>query len=211
MDRRKAIVGRGYDALADAYREWSTRIVGDPRERLLDELACRLATGAQVVDLGCNDGLPWTRRLAERFEVVGVDIAPGQIAQARRNVPNAHFIAGDLAAVELPREEFDAVVALYTLHHLPREEEGDALRRMAGWLRPGGRLLASFGAGQVDDEGEWLGVPMVFSSHDVATNRARVAGAGLDVTREEIVTIEEPQGVATFQWILGRRPQASRV
>jgi hypothetical protein len=34
-------------------------------------------------------GIPSTRRLAESFSVVGVDISGEQIARARRNVPGA--------------------------------------------------------------------------------------------------------------------------
>ncbi len=48
---------------------------------------------------------------------------------------------------ELPPASFDAVVALYSMAHLPRERHAALLARIAGWLRPGGLFLASLGAG----------------------------------------------------------------
>jgi hypothetical protein len=33
-----------------------------------------------------------------------------------------------------------------------------------------------------------------------------VRAAGLDVVRDELETIEEPEGAATFLWVLARRP-----
>jgi 2-polyprenyl-3-methyl-5-hydroxy-6-metoxy-1,4-benzoquinol methylase len=73
-DERKTIVEAGYDAVADRYLAWIARIDGDPRDRFLDAFSERLPDGAAVLDLGCGGGVPSTRQLAERFDVVGVDI-----------------------------------------------------------------------------------------------------------------------------------------
>ncbi len=40
---------------------------------------------------------------------------------------------------------FDAIVAWDSLFHLPREDHHALFRRIAAWLRPGGRLLLSLG------------------------------------------------------------------
>jgi hypothetical protein len=84
----------------------------------------------------------------------------------------------------------DAVVATYVFNHVPREQLGAVLTRIAGWLRPGGRLLASFGAGGVPSGVyEWLGVPMFFSSHDAGTNRRLLTAAGFSCDLDEVVSI----------------------
>src|SRR4051812_26152536 len=95
-DARKRTVQLGYDAIAETYLRWGGGVVGDPRERFLEELAGRLSDGARVLDLGCGAGVPSTRRLAERFDVVGADISAAQIERARVNVPRATFVCGDL-------------------------------------------------------------------------------------------------------------------
>ena len=66
---------------------------------------------------------------------------------------------------------------------------------IAGWLLPGGVFLACLGAGDLPDwTGEWLGVPMFFSSYDAATNKALLAKVGLPVQRAEVVSMREPRG-----------------
>ena len=45
--------------------------------------------------------------------------------------------------VDFPPSSFVAVVAFYTIFHLPREEHPELLRRVHRWLEPGGCLLAT--------------------------------------------------------------------
>jgi hypothetical protein len=53
--------------------------------------------------------------------------------------------------------------------------------------------------------GEWLGQPTFFAGFEPDTNRRLLADAGLVVLRDEVVTIREPEGDATFHWVLARR------
>jgi len=47
----------------------------------LNESLPRLQSPARVLDIGCGNGVPATRLLAERFDVIGVDISEVQIAE----------------------------------------------------------------------------------------------------------------------------------
>jgi SAM-dependent methyltransferase len=150
-----------------------------------------------------------TAALAEGRRVTGVDLSGVQVGLARRNVPGATFIQADMAAVAFAPGSFDAVVAFYSLTHVPRDEQPALLRRIAGWLRPGGVFLATMGADSSDDEVEddWLGVPMFFSHFGARRNVRLVAEAGLAV--EEHVVEQEPEDRhdARFLWIVARRPR----
>jgi hypothetical protein len=53
--------------------------------------------------------------------------------------------------------------------------------------------------------GEWLGVPMFFSSHPPETNSQLLRDAGFALLRDELVTITEPESAVTFQWVLAQR------
>ena len=134
----RTTVRAGYDAIAEAYLAWGSRVVGDPRERFVDDLAARLPDGARVLDLGCGAGVPSTRRLAERFDVVGVDVSARQIELARVNVPGTTFICADLTDLQFEEGTFAAVTALYSVSHVPRAEHGVLFGRIASWLAPGG-------------------------------------------------------------------------
>jgi SAM-dependent methyltransferase len=205
-DEPTRVVQAGYDAIAPRFLAWSARVKGDPRDRVLGELTSRLPDGARVLDLGCGAGVP-TRRLAERFEVTGVDISEAQLALARADVPRATFLQADIAKLELEGGSFDAVTAFYAISHVPREKHADLFARIARYLAPGGFFLASLGArGSEDWTGKWLGVEMFFSSYDADSNRRLLGTAGLELVLDEIVTMQEPEGPATFLWVLVRKP-----
>lgn len=196
----------GYDLMADRHLAWIGEIRGDPRLRFLHDLMSRLPERPAVLDLGCGAGVPYTAALAERGDVVGVDISARQLELARQRVPGARLVKADMAAVEFPPATFDAVTACYSIAHLPRERHGELFGRIASWLRPGGHLLAALGCGSTDGVvADWLGAPMFFSSHDPPTNRRLLAAAGLAVLVDELVTMREPEGPATFQWVICRR------
>ncbi|GAA2064617.1 class I SAM-dependent methyltransferase [Streptomyces albiaxialis] len=186
------IVRRGYDALAERYDEaFGSAAKYGP---WLDELRGHLAPGSDVLDLGCGGGVPVARELAAAgHRVTGVDISPRQIARARERVPGAVFVEADLtdpAAFGPTPRSFDAVVCLYALIHVPEAEHPALLRRIAAWLRPGGRLLCTTGQDALTgSDPDWLGggVPMWWSHPDAATSRAWLTEAGLDVVRQEFV------------------------
>jgi SAM-dependent methyltransferase len=207
QDDRKRIVAAGYDGLRDRYVQWGASVEGDPRDRMLAEFTRRLRDGARVLDLGCGSGVNSTQALARRFDVVGVDISAAQIESARRLVPEATFIHGDLVEIDLPAASFDGIVALYAISHIPREEHARLLASIARWLVPGGLFLATLGVGDSPDwVGEWLGVPMFFSSYDAATNRALLRTAGFTMLLDETVEMREPEGPVSFLWVIGQTP-----
>jgi cyclopropane fatty-acyl-phospholipid synthase-like methyltransferase len=179
-DPRKAIVEAGYDALGERYLAWGHTIEGDPRNRFLNELTSRLHDGARVLDLGCGAGIPSTKQLAERFDVVGADISEEQLRLARANVPAARFVRSDLSELEFEDETFDAITAFYSISHIPREEHDALFKKISCWLRPGGFFLACLGVAATSDwTGDWLGVPMFFSSYGADGNRHLLKAAGL--------------------------------
>jgi len=205
-DGRKRTVEAGYDALAPRFGEWMARVEGDPWERFLEEAAERLPTGARVLDLGCGNGAKISR-LADRFDVVGVDISERQLQLARTAAPGASFVQADFVALEAPAETFDAVTALYSFVHVPREEQSALLGRIMRWLKPGGYFLASMShVGGEDRIDEWLGVEMFFSGFDAETNRRLVLEAGFELLADELVWMREPENEVAFLWVLARKP-----
>src|SRR5436853_7848992 len=116
----KRVVADGYDQVADRYLTWSALRPSPARLRALRLADERIAAGAAVLELGCGAGVPMTATLAAGRRLTGVDISPGQIARARRNVPGAEFHVADMTVLDLPASSLDAVVAFYSLTHVPR-------------------------------------------------------------------------------------------
>ncbi|WP_461007829.1 class I SAM-dependent methyltransferase [Streptomyces capparidis] len=185
----KELVRRGYDALAPRYEEaYGAETKYRPWIR---ELLGLLPDGAAVLDLGCGGGVPLARDLAAAgHRVTGVDISGTQVRRARERVPRAEFVRADATAVDFAEASFDAVVCLYALIHMPLAEQPPLLGRIARWLRPGGRFLATTGhrAWTGVDE-DWLGggAAMWWSHADADTYRTWITRAGLTVEREEFV------------------------
>lgn len=208
LDERKRTVQAAYDGLGASFGEWDERIRGDPWERFLDELSARLPAGARVLDLGCGNGRK-TARLAGAFDLTAVDISEEQLRLARALMPQASFVHDDLGRLDFEPETFDAVTALYSIVHLPREEHQAVFAAVARWLKPGGLFLASLGhLGGPDRTYEWLGVEMFFSAFDAETNRRLVLEAGFELVLDELVFMREPEpeGEVAFLWVLARKP-----
>jgi len=120
-------VAEHQDARADETRAHLRRLLsltGD--ERALD-----VGTGAGAFALALA---PLVR------EVVGVDVVPELLAEARKRAPeNATFVEGDATKLPFDRGSFDLVSTARTLHHVPRPEL--VLAEMTRVLRPGGTMV----------------------------------------------------------------------
>ena len=108
------------------------------RERVIRE-AC---AGAQVLDVGCFDGVDVQRCLDYgAARVVGVDISDEAVGRAKARIrdPRAELLVGDAHALPFADGSFDLVIGRAILHHLQLHR---AYREIARLLRPGG--LATF-------------------------------------------------------------------
>lgn len=202
------IVARGYDAVAERYLEWSPLRPSGPRLAYLARACDLIPAGSRVLELGCGAGRPMTEALAVSRDVTGVDISATQIELARRNVPAATFLHADMTAISFDPASFDAVVAFYSLTHVPRDDVPPLLGRIRDWLRPGGTFLASMGV--EDDPGtieeDWLGVDMYFSHFSARKNRRLVEEAGLVIDSAEVLLEPEARCAARFLWVVAHRP-----
>jgi cyclopropane fatty-acyl-phospholipid synthase-like methyltransferase len=201
----KRVVEQGYDQVAQDY----ARLEGEtewPRMQWLKKLLNRLEPGASVLDLGCGSGDPADVEIAKEHQITGVDISQTQLDLARRAVPTGIFLHDDAGSVTFPAAAFDAVVSFYTLEHIPREEHQTILRRIHQWLRPGGYMLISLEAGDIDAvTGEWLGVPMFLSCFDPETMKQLVIEAGFELLETAIETQKEQNTEVPYLWLLARK------
>ena len=204
----KRIVAEGYDTMAEQYLAWSDLRPSAARLRSLALAQELIPPGTDVLDLGCGAGIPMTATLADGRRITGVDISAAQIELARANVPPATFIQADLTTVDLPANSFDAVVAFYSLTHVPRAEHAALFGRIRSWLRPGGVFIASLGVEDAPDEVEadWLGVDMFFSHFSARVSRRLITDAGLTIQRADVVAEPEDRHDARFLWVVARAP-----
>ncbi len=104
-----------------------------------DELLHQVPPDAlRGLDVGCGEG-ETTRRLRSRVpSVLGIDQDEASIAAARSYGDDIHYVVGDLGSSQLKPVSFDVVTSAAVFCH---RDLADALRTMADFVRPGGRLL----------------------------------------------------------------------
>ncbi len=97
------------------------------------------SSGQKVLEIGCGTG-EFSRILAARgWQVCAIDLSPNMIELARsQSSPNIDFQVANVLEWEFPIEEFDAVVSIATLHHVPLDV---LLPKFKAALKPGGRLV----------------------------------------------------------------------
>jgi cyclopropane fatty-acyl-phospholipid synthase-like methyltransferase len=200
------VVARGYDRVAEEYAALESQHSPWPRLERVQAFIADLPDGSRVLDVGCGNGVPAILEMAARHSVVGVDISPAQIALARSNVPNAAFHSADAREIEFPAGSFDAIVALYLIDNVPREDYPALFRKLAGWLRPGGRILLSAEPG--DDPGriyEWLGVPMFINTLPAEEVAALLGQVSLRVVQMETASQFEGGREIEFVWFVAEK------
>ena len=130
-----------FDGLAPT---WETRI-GPHHLWALDLALEEIAPPRRILDLGTGTGVV-AIALAERYpeaEVVGIDLSPGMIEEARGNLPAAlagrvRFEVGDASALAYPDGDFDLTVLS---NMIPFSDE------LARVVARGGTLVLSFSRG----------------------------------------------------------------
>ncbi len=116
----------GFDGWADEYDAAVEKSINDGTypfcgyDRAHDAVFERVKSARRVLDLGVGTGKFSERLYRLGASITAVDFSANMIETARRKMPNARFIRADLTA-GLPTETdgtFDAVTALYSIHHL---------------------------------------------------------------------------------------------
>lgn len=196
-----------FDQLAELYQgEHSQNPFQNAR---VENLGALLPAGSSVLDLGCGTGVPTARILTGAgHRVLGVDVSAGMLRLAREQVPAAEFRHANILDLPADLGPFDAVTSFFALLMLSRADIGTVLRRVTGWLRPGGY----FAVGMVNFDGdsvplEFLGVPVSISGYPEAEWKDQLQEAGLTVLEIETVDFTPENGPPESQiYALCRKP-----
>lgn len=182
MDYR-ALVRKSYNTCALAYDKSRKAEPGAEIRRLWD----RLNDGDAVLDIGCGAGVPIAKTLAERFSVTGVDLSQEMIRRARQSVPTGDFTCADIMSLRFPPASFNAVVAFYSIFHLPREEHPRLFHRIHRWIAPGGYLLCTLShyseEGYTEDD--FFGVTMYWSNYRLSEYLEILSRTGFVLVQSE--------------------------
>ena len=168
-----------------------------------DERAVDVGTGAGALALGLA---PLVR------EVVGVDVVPELLEEARRRAPeNMEVVEADAIALPFPADSFDLAGTLRTLHHIQRPEL--VIAELVRVTRPGGMLLVVDQIAPVDPLAA-LELNRFERARDVSTTRiladvdlrSLFDANGLVLRRSE--TVREPRELESYLDLAGCEGEA---
>lgn len=180
---------RWYDRRAEEYAEWTRQIdLSGLRERFLRHVP----EGGNVLDVGCGAGRDAKAFLEEGYKVTALDASEGMARLASEYIGRQvhHCRVQDFE----PEGAFNGIWACASLLHIPEAELPAVFERLAGWLRPGGVLYASFYAGERSDTERFFN----------EVSRAEVTRLLEDtdgLEREEVWRSGDAEGREDVEWV----------
>ncbi|KAJ6568847.1 S-adenosyl-L-methionine-dependent methyltransferase [Mycena capillaripes] len=221
-DELKSRIARTYNDIAPQYNAW-TASHHDFRVDYLNRLLPHIpSSGARILELGAGAGDPGTAFLVALPEarVVANDISSAQLSLLRARLASEISAGkletreGDMMDLAFSDGALDAIVGLYSIIHLPREEQGELLRRIGKWVRSGGWLLVNFAGKEIEGsvktgwleeqhEGKESQNAMYWSSWSPTESKRLVQEAGFRIEVEEIGAEEGPG--TDFLWVLAQK------
>jgi ubiquinone/menaquinone biosynthesis C-methylase UbiE len=178
----KRAVRRAYDELGASYGAQRDSGGLTALDAVLDT-----ADPDRVLDAGCGPGRPVLERLDAATAAVGLDISREQLSLAVEDVPEAPLLQGDMTRLPFAADAFDAVVAYWSLIHVPLGEHQAVLDEFARVLRPGGRALVCEGReAWTGTNPDWLeaNVEMSWEMAGAEATREQLRTAGFTIERE---------------------------
>src|SRR5215510_14343196 len=112
-----------------------------------------LQPGNSILDVGCGTGasaLPAAQIVGPTGKVIGVDLAEKLLEMARtkatqRQLQNVEFRLGDMTALGLPDNQFDAIVSVFSIFFV--QDMVSIVRELWRMVKPGGKLaITTWGA-----------------------------------------------------------------
>ncbi len=125
-----------YNKLGKQYIKDSKKL--DPIERLA--FVKNFTKGSHILDVGCGGGRDSKFFATSGMYTTGIDASDVFIDEARKTIPKAKFIQGDLLKIPFPNNSFDGIWSQAVLHHLKRSDIPKAIKKFHRIMKPGGLL-----------------------------------------------------------------------
>lgn len=151
--------------------------------------------GGHILDAGCGSGRDTLAFLERGYQVTAFDASPSLASLAERHTGQPVRVLR-LQDMEWS-QTFDGIWACASLLHVPAAELPEVMGRLAGALRPGGVLYASFkyGRGEREHQGRR------FTDLDVAGLRALLAQVPGLTEPETWISEDLRPGRAAERWL----------
>ncbi|KIW04981.1 uncharacterized protein PV09_04143 [Verruconis gallopava] len=215
----KARLAASYNDIAIEYNKWTephSHIRIPWLKKLFDRLRIPEGEEARILELGAGAGVPTGKAILEfapTVQYMANDLSARQLQLLQDNLAEHKdritAMEGDMFALDIPASSLLAVVGMYSIIHLPRDEQSQLLGKIAKWLQPGGYLLANFSEEELEglvnenwlSEGGW----MYWSAWGAERTKKMLEESGLELLESDVVRDVVD---ANFLWVLARKKEA---
>ena len=89
-----------------------------------EEFATMLPKKATILELGCGPGnvVKFLRSIRNDLDILGIDLAPGMIEEAKKQNPGVRFELMDIREIGQLKQQFDAVIAAFCLPYISYDD-----------------------------------------------------------------------------------------
>jgi SAM-dependent methyltransferase len=205
-----------YDRIAE---EYTARIAGElehkPLDRmLLDEFAARVKSNGRVCELGCGPGHVAGYLHDRGVDIFGIDLSPGMLEQARKLNPAIEFQQGNMLALDVEDGSWAAIVAFYSIIHIPRTDILRAFGEMFRALQPGGLLFLAFHIGieVLREENLWghpVSLDVVFYARKEVEHYLGLAGFAIEDSLERDPYAPEVEYQSRRAYVRAHKPAST--
>ncbi|PIS04611.1 MAG: hypothetical protein COT81_05600 [Candidatus Buchananbacteria bacterium CG10_big_fil_rev_8_21_14_0_10_42_9] len=120
----------------------------------IDKFISLVGQGGTVLDAGCGAAVKSKYLSQNGMKVTGVDFSEKMIGIAKREVPAAEFLVGDIKDLDFLNQKFDGIFAQAVLLHFPKDEISEVLNSLLSKLNPGGYIYIAVKAKRLDGPSE---------------------------------------------------------
>lgn len=187
----------------DAAADWEEKPLRVALARKVAEAiqqAIPLSGTMRVLEYGCGTGMVSRTLSPHVAHITAVDTSPQMLQvlsekAGEEKIVNIETLAHDLTSKPLPVNDFDLVMSSMTLHHIPDFKA--LLLQFFAALKPGGYLAV---ADLITEDGSFHEDNSGVAHYGINPEGIRsilTENGGLDITVQEIHTIEKQQGDST--------------
>jgi len=94
----------------------------------------------KILDIGCGIGR-WTKLLQNSNQVIGIDVEPERLNNAKKNVPQSKFIEMSADSLKFKDKSFDLINSITVLQHIPYDDKNRAIREISRVAKKGAYLI----------------------------------------------------------------------
>lgn len=133
MTDESSLAAKTYDKISSAYAAKFNK----PSDNI-DEFLKLIPRGSRILDAGCGPGVDSAYMASRGFEVIGVDLSEKMLELARKKSPNTRFEKADIRELDFDENNFDGILASYSLIHIPKKDIPNVIKKIFKLLKPNG-------------------------------------------------------------------------